>query len=79
MKTLCAIMIFLSCASCALMKPKTIAYNCPHLILPKDPPEYLNKLTDKSPPSDVLRAWIVTAISYKDWNLAVRRQVSASK
>jgi hypothetical protein len=73
-----AIMGFLILTSCATTKPIPVAYKCPQLVLPPDPITPLDKLTDKSKPDEVMKAWVSTAVAYRDWNHIVRQQVNVS-
>ena len=57
-------------------KPIEIAYDCPKLILPKDPILYTQKLTNKSSAEQVMKSWVATANAYRDWNVTVRKQVN---
>lgn len=72
----CAIMGFLTVTSCTTSKPTPIAYDCPRILLPADPVIPIRKLTDKSKPDDVIKAWVATAVAYRDWNRVVRKQVN---
>lgn len=64
------IAILSGCAS----KPIKIEYNCPTLSLPADPEIYTKKITDKSNPNEVMKAWVATAAGLRSWNLIVRKQ-----
>lgn len=72
------IVLVLHLAACSTMKPVAIAYHCPKIVLPEDPIAPVDKLTDKSKPDEVMKAWVSTAIAYRDWNRVVRQQVSVS-
>ena len=83
----CAIIIFHICvygvislclSSCA-SKPIPIQFNCPRIMLPPDPIEATKKLTAKSSPDTVAKAWVATTTEYKGWNIIVRKQLRASK
>lgn len=77
LKTALVIVLGLSFSACT-PKITPVAYNCPKIQLPADPIAPANKLTDKSQPDEVMKAWVVTAIAYRDWNRAVRRQIESS-
>lgn len=64
--------------SCSLIKPTPIAYHCPRIILPADPKPNTDKLTEKSKPNEVIKAWVSTAMAYRDWNRIVRKQIENS-
>ena len=66
-------------SSCGIFKPPPIAYHCPEIILPNDPIPETNKLTDKSKPDEITKAWVYTAVSYRDWNRIVRKQIKNSR
>jgi len=72
-------MSFLIITSCTTGKPELVSYHCPTVVLPDDPQEYVSSLNYKSQPNDVVQAWVATALSYRNWNRAVREQVSYSK
>lgn len=72
------IMAFLILTSCSTVKPIPVAYDCPKLVLPADPITPIDKLTDKSKPDEVMKAWVSTAVAYRDWNRIVRQQVNVS-
>jgi hypothetical protein len=69
-------LLILNLSSCAT-KPVEISYNCPKLVLPKDPILYTKKLTEKSNAEDVMKSWVATAVAYRDWNKTVRKQVAS--
>lgn len=77
MKLLFVVVITILLSACAT-KPVQIAYNCPTLMLPPDPVPFTRSLTGKSPPDEVVKAWVATAIAYRDWDRVVRLQVSKS-
>ena len=52
-----------------------LSENYPELIIPPDPKPPINNLTRKSTPDQVVKAWVATAILYKDWNVTVRKQI----
>lgn len=72
LKTTLVIILLLSLNACGTIP---IAYNCPKIVLPPDPIIPISKLTDKSKPNEVVKAWIATATAYRDWNRIVRKQV----
>lgn len=78
MKKLLLIICF-SLSGCALFKPTPVVYHCPKIILPEDPISPVDNLTQNSKPGDVIKAWVVTAIEYKNWNRIVRKQVENSQ
>jgi hypothetical protein len=71
------LLLFVMLTSC--MTPKPVAYHCPRIILPADPVPPTRKLTLKSQPNDVMKAWVATAYLYQGWNKTVRKQVESSK
>ena len=75
-KIFCSLVITLCLCSCST--PTPVVLNCPKIILPKDPIIPLSQLTDESKPDVVIKAWVVTAMAYRDWNKAVRKQVQTS-
>lgn len=75
---LSVIILFLNFTSCTT-PPPNIAYECPEIILPHDPFVPIGSLTDKSKPDEVMKAWVATAIAYRDWNRIVRQQIDMSK
>lgn len=77
-KRVCVIIVFLACSSCT-HKSEPIAYQCPPILLPPDPKAAVLKLTVKSSPDEVIKAWVATAVAYRDWNRIVKKQVNASK
>lgn len=62
-----------------LFKPTPIVYKCPKIILPKDPISPVDKLNQNSKPNEVIKAWVITAIEYKNWNRIVRKQIEESQ
>lgn len=70
-----AILIVTSCAH----TPTPIAYHCPKIELPPDPVPQTKRLTSKSRPDQVIKAWVATANGYKGWNKIVRQQVENSQ
>jgi hypothetical protein len=52
-----------------------IAYQCPIIILPADPIPEIKKINKKSRNDQVVKAWVATAIQYKNWNEEVRKQI----
>lgn len=65
------ILCLFSCAS----QPIPIAYQCPTIQLPPDPPLATQKLTAKSTSSEIVKAWVASAIALKGWNTVVREQL----
>jgi hypothetical protein len=63
--------------SCTTIKPTPIAYKCPKIILPTDPVVPVHALNANSKPDDVIKAWVATAVAYRDWNRVVRKQISS--
>lgn len=76
-KVIYCLILILCLSSCA--KPTPVVLDCPKIILPKDPIIPLSQLTDESKPDVVIKAWVVTAMAYRDWNRAVRKQIERSK
>jgi hypothetical protein len=72
-------MVFCILISCTTGKPTLVRYDCPEIVFPDDPPEYVSTLSDKSAPNEVTQAWVATALSYRNWNKAVRDQIKESK
>ena len=75
-KVIYGLILTLCLSSCA--KPTPVALDCPKIILPKDPIIPLSQLTDESKPDVVIKAWVATAMAYRDWNRAVRKQINAT-
>ena len=75
-KRLTVITAILSITSCST--PVKVAYECPRIQLPADPVAPVTKLTDKSTPDEVIKAWVATATVYRNWNKTVRKQVETS-
>jgi len=69
------ILVLSGCAT----TPRPIVYNCPKIVLPPDPVPEVYKLTVKSKPGDIVKAWVATAIQYHDWNLAVHKEISEAQ
>lgn len=69
------IFLFTGCAT----KPVPVAYDCPTLELPADPVPATRKLTDKSRPDEVIKAYVKTVRDYVSWNQVVRAEVETSK
>ena len=63
-----------SCAS----KPIPLSYNCPRIMLPPDPILPTRKLTTKSRPDQVAKAYRATVSALRGWNSIVRKQVQDS-
>lgn len=61
-------------ASCAV-KPIPVVYQCPNIQLPKEPKEYTSKLTQKSRPDEVVKAYYADLSSYKAWCEIVKKQL----
>jgi hypothetical protein len=81
-KKINSILIFISVSlltSCATQKPKPVVYAPPHIELPPDPIPATNKVTDASPPADVMKSWVSTAFDLRGWNIAVRKLVENSR
>ena len=72
------IAIIVLCLSSCATKPIPIAYDCPKILLPSDPPLTLKKLTVKSTPDQVVKACWIDISNLRGWNLAVREQVLKS-
>ena len=66
-----------SLTACTSVKP--VAFKCPRIILPADPVPATRKLTPKSTPDQVVKAWVATSYLYQGWNKTVRQQVENSK
>jgi hypothetical protein len=77
MRNLWLLLLCSMLASCSTT-PTPVSYNCPVIILPPDPIPEVNKLTIKSKPNEIIKAWVATAVQYHDWNVAVHRQIEAS-
>lgn len=73
-KALSAIIGFLILTSCARITP--IAYDCPIITLPTDPIVPIMLITSTSSPDEVMKAWVATAIAYRDWNRVVHKQIA---
>lgn len=71
-----AFLIFL--VGCA-PRPYEVAFNCPFVELPPDPIPMTRKLTAQSKPNEVMKAWVITATDYRNWNIAVRKQINESR
>lgn len=74
-RTVSAIIIILTLTSCTTR----MSYNCPKIILPKDPDNVLKTITFESSPDEVMKAWVATATGYRDWNRVVRKQIGDSQ
>lgn len=75
-KRLCGIISICTLTSCAHVTP--VAFECPRLILPKDPIVPIHQITSASKSNEVIKAWVATAIAYRDWNIIVRKQIAES-
>lgn len=76
---ICLTMAIFNCVSCTTQKPIKVVYDCPKIILPSAPIPPIKQLKNDSPPDEVIKAWVATAIVYRDWQSIVRRQVDASQ
>lgn len=76
-KILILLVILVAMTGCA-PKAVPLAYNCPTITLPPDPIPVIRKLTAKSRPDEVMKAWVETAYQYRGWNQAVRNQIESS-
>ena len=65
-------------SGCTIPKPVPVVYDCPIVDLPPDPVPATRKLTVKSRPDEVVKAWVATAKAYKQWNTIVRQEVENS-
>lgn len=63
--------------SCSPPRAQPVYYNVPFIQVPPDPPSHMDAITDKSPPEDVMKAWIATAVSERGWRRTVRKQIDA--
>ena len=66
--------ILLFCTGCSINK-LPISYGCPKIILPDDPVTPLIDIDNDSNADDVIKAWVITAYAYKEWNIIVRKQI----
>lgn len=57
-------------------KHMPLAYHCSKIELPNDPIDYTKMLTEFSTPDEVMKAWVTTAIGYKEWNTIVKEQIN---
>jgi hypothetical protein len=64
---------------CSSNKPIQVAYNCPQLELPPDPPVSVRSLTSASKPDMVLKSWVSMATNYYEWNQVVHAEVESSR
>ena len=76
-RRLSGIMVIFILTSCSTVRTP-VTLDCPQLVLPADPVSPLSKISDKSTPDEVMKAWVSTAILYRDWNRIVRKQVQES-
>lgn len=65
----------LGIVSCAT-KPIPVVYQCPVVKLPPEPVAHLSRLTNKSRPDQVLKAYVADLSAYKGWCHAVQKQVN---
>lgn len=75
-KIFCALIAIICLCSCST--PSPVVLDCPKIILPKDPVIPITQLTDESKPDVVIKAWVVTAMAYRDWSRVVRKQIAAT-
>jgi hypothetical protein len=66
-------------ASCTTAKPTPLAYDCPSLELPPDPPVTVRSITASSHPNDIVKAWVAMATDYYQWNQVVHAEVETSR
>lgn len=71
------IIIFISFFINACSTP--IFYTHSKIILPNDPIVPISKLNDQSQPDEVIKAWVATAIAYRNWSRIVRKQIELSQ
>ena len=64
---------------CTMQKIAPVAYDCPQIELPPEPIPATRKLTNKSKPNEIIKAWVATAKSYHDWMTIVQIEVETSK
>jgi len=69
--------VILLISGCATEKPVQIMYNCPAIELPVDPEVPVKKLKKTSTPDQVVKAWVATAVAYREWNKNVRAEVNS--
>lgn len=79
LKFISAIILFLICTSCSSVKTTPVSYQCPQIKLPADPVPATRHLTARSKPNEVIKAWVATALAYREWDIIVRKQVQNSK
>lgn len=72
------LMLCLLVTACMKSQPP-VTYQCPRVVLPDDPKNNLATLTEESTPDQVIKAWVATAVAYRNWNHAVREQVQDSR
>ena len=77
MRSFLVLILMAALTGCA-STPKPVAYDCPVIALPPDPVPEVSKLTVKSTDDEIIKAWVITAIQYREWNIIVRRQIAAS-
>jgi hypothetical protein len=53
-----------------------IAFECPKVQLPPDPVLATSILTSKSQDDEIIKAWVASAASLKNWNRVVRAQLN---
>ena len=74
MIVICIIFFFLGVTGCT-SHVIPISYGCPKIILPNDPIIPIDKIDEESSSDEVIKAWVVTAYAYREWNLIVREQI----
>ncbi len=74
-EVLVALVVSCLVCGCTHDNPVKVVYDIPELSLPPDPIPYTNTLTSKSTPDQVMKAWVATAMQYRGWNQAVRKEV----
>lgn len=79
LKRLTAIMVILSCTSCATVAPKPIYYKCPKIKLPNPPVLAISEITDKSTDDFVAKAYFASVSAQHDYILSVNTQVDNSQ
>ncbi len=70
------VMLISSCAT--ENKPIKIVYHVPEIKLPPIPNAATNKLSDKSTPAEIMKAWVATATAYRGWSLTVKKMIDDS-
>jgi hypothetical protein len=69
-------MVILSGLAGCSTQPIKLAYQCPGIELPPDPSAPVTKLNEQSQPDEIVKAWVATAVGYRDWNIIVRKQIT---